>query len=170
MMLAVALSGSNRAAASRLWQAGRRLGEATNIRTFVDDWLAAGKANPRVQTPEEPASSVTSLVLPDAPQYTLDEIVAFALELTDLNAPTRDRATQPGSDSDHLTQRETQILRLIADGKANREIAGTLSLSVRTVERHIANIYAKIGVHNRAEATAYVFRNHQVNRDAQRPT
>jgi DNA-binding NarL/FixJ family response regulator len=57
-----------------------------------------------------------------------------------------------------LTEREMTILELLAGGGSNNEIADTLSISTRTVERHIGNIYLKIGVHNRAEATAYAFR------------
>jgi DNA-binding NarL/FixJ family response regulator len=48
-----------------------------------------------------------------------------------------------------------QVLRLIAEGKTTHEIAEALVLSDRTVERHIADVYAKIGARNRAEATAY---------------
>ena len=54
-----------------------------------------------------------------------------------------------------LTERETEVLRQIARGKSNREIADELFISTRTVERHVANIYTKIRVHNRVEATAY---------------
>ncbi len=54
-----------------------------------------------------------------------------------------------------LTSREHQVLMLLADGKRNREIAVELVLSERTVQRHIANVYSKIGVRNRAEATAF---------------
>ena len=43
----------------------------------------------------------------------------------------------------------------MASGSTNNEIAGDLVLSVRTVERHIGNIYAKIGARGRADATAY---------------
>jgi DNA-binding NarL/FixJ family response regulator len=57
-----------------------------------------------------------------------------------------------------LTAREAEILRLLADGRTNREIAARLVLSVHTIERHVANAYRKIGVHNRAEATAFVLR------------
>jgi pimeloyl-ACP methyl ester carboxylesterase len=57
-----------------------------------------------------------------------------------------------------LSARETEVLRLIATGKSNQEIADVLVLSRRTVERHISNLYAKIGVHRRAEATAYALR------------
>ena len=56
-----------------------------------------------------------------------------------------------------LTEREVEILTLLAGGASNEEMARTLSISARTVERHIGNIYLKIGAHNRAEATAYAF-------------
>ncbi len=61
-----------------------------------------------------------------------------------------------------LTPREMEVLRLIAAGKSNQEIAAILVLSVRTVERHISNIYAKIGASGavaRATATAYALHN-----------
>jgi DNA-binding CsgD family transcriptional regulator len=54
-----------------------------------------------------------------------------------------------------LTEREVEVLRRLAGGKTNGEIAEELHVSVRTVERHIANIYAKIGARGRANATAY---------------
>lgn len=59
---------------------------------------------------------------------------------------------------DGLSQRQVEVLRLIAVGRSNAEIANELVLSIRTVERHIANIYEKIGIHGksaRAAATAY---------------
>jgi pimeloyl-ACP methyl ester carboxylesterase/DNA-binding CsgD family transcriptional regulator len=62
--------------------------------------------------------------------------------------------TRPGG----LTEREVEILAVLANGASNDEIARALSISRRTVERHIGNIYLKIGAHNRAEATAYAFR------------
>ncbi|HET8629014.1 MAG TPA: AAA family ATPase [Thermomicrobiales bacterium] len=61
-----------------------------------------------------------------------------------------------------LTAREVEILRLVAAGRSNREIAADLALSARTVERHVANIYYKIGAHNKADATAFAFRHHLV--------
>jgi DNA-binding CsgD family transcriptional regulator len=53
-----------------------------------------------------------------------------------------------------LTDREVQVLRLVAAGKHNREIAGVLHLSEHTVARHIQNILAKLGVSSRAAATS----------------
>jgi pSer/pThr/pTyr-binding forkhead associated (FHA) protein len=57
--------------------------------------------------------------------------------------------------ADGLTKREVQVLRLLAGGRSNREIASDLVLSVRTVERHVSNIYDKIKTHSRPEATVY---------------
>ena len=57
-----------------------------------------------------------------------------------------------------LTRRELEVLRLIAVGKSNREIAAALYLSPRTAERHVANIYLKLGAHSKAEAAAYALR------------
>jgi ATP/maltotriose-dependent transcriptional regulator MalT len=56
---------------------------------------------------------------------------------------------------DGLTKRELEVLQAIAAGKSNREIAQELVLSVRTVERHITNIYTKISARGRADATSY---------------
>jgi DNA-binding CsgD family transcriptional regulator len=50
------------------------------------------------------------------------------------------------------------VLREVAAGKSNMEIAAALSISGRTVDRHIANLYMKIDAHNKADA-AYAFRN-----------
>jgi DNA-binding NarL/FixJ family response regulator len=57
-----------------------------------------------------------------------------------------------------LTEREIEILQLIANGKTNAQIAEDLVLSVRTVERHITNAYAKIDARGKADATAFVLK------------
>jgi ATP/maltotriose-dependent transcriptional regulator MalT len=61
-----------------------------------------------------------------------------------------------------LTPREVEVLRLVATGASNREIAGAFVLSEKTVARHVANIFLKIGVSTRAAATAYAFEQHLV--------
>jgi pimeloyl-ACP methyl ester carboxylesterase/DNA-binding CsgD family transcriptional regulator len=66
---------------------------------------------------------------------------------------------EPGALPEGLTAREAEVLRLVASGKSNTEIGDQLSLSVRTVARHITNIYGKIGAQNRSDATAYAIRN-----------
>jgi DNA-binding NarL/FixJ family response regulator len=57
-----------------------------------------------------------------------------------------------------LSAREVEVLRLLVQGMSNTAIAAELSVSVRTVERHIGNLYIKIDAHNRADATAFAFR------------
>ena len=69
--------------------------------------------------------------------------------------------TAPASLPAGLTAREVEVLRLIAVGKTNRDIAAMLVISEGTVERHITNLYSKIGATNRAEATSYAHR-HQL--------
>jgi DNA-binding NarL/FixJ family response regulator len=57
-----------------------------------------------------------------------------------------------------LTRREMQVLRQIAAGSTNKEIASELGVAVSTVERHLVNIYSKIGARGRADAIAYALR------------
>ena len=59
---------------------------------------------------------------------------------------------------DGLTQREVEVLRLIAAGKSNPEIGQELFISLNTVARHVSNIFAKTTSSNRAEAAAYAVR------------
>jgi DNA-binding CsgD family transcriptional regulator len=56
-----------------------------------------------------------------------------------------------------LTARELQVLRLVAAGETNKAIAAELVLSDRTVEQHVRNIFAKLGVSSRTAATAYAY-------------
>jgi DNA-binding CsgD family transcriptional regulator len=64
----------------------------------------------------------------------------------------------PQGTSDPLSQREAEVLRLVAVGKSNREIAAALFISLNTVATHVRNILTKIGAANRAEAAAYAVR------------
>jgi DNA-binding CsgD family transcriptional regulator/pimeloyl-ACP methyl ester carboxylesterase len=60
--------------------------------------------------------------------------------------------------TDGLTPREVEVLRLVAAGESNSQIARRLGLSTHTVERHVVNLYRKIGARGRADATAYALR------------
>jgi DNA-binding CsgD family transcriptional regulator len=64
------------------------------------------------------------------------------------------KQTAPGG----LTPREVDVLRLVATGATNREVADRLIISEKTVARHVSNIFSKLGVASRAAATAYAFR------------
>lgn len=66
-------------------------------------------------------------------------------------------STDADSAAPPITDRELEVLRLVAAGDTNREIAGELFISEKTVERHLANIFTKLGVANRAAATAHAY-------------
>jgi DNA-binding CsgD family transcriptional regulator len=70
--------------------------------------------------------------------------------------PDRDRLEAPGRPHG-LTDREREVLRHVAAGETNRAIAAELVLSERTVDRHVSNIFAKLGVSSRTAAAAYAY-------------
>ena len=73
--------------------------------------------------------------------------------------PTIQEWTLPASAQfDHLTARELEVLRLVAAGRTNQEIAGELFISLNTVARHVSHIFSKTGASNRAAAAAVAFR------------
>lgn len=75
-------------------------------------------------------------------------------DLVELDSPAgRDGAP----DSHGLTARELEVLRLVAAGKSNRQIAATLVISERTVARHMQNIFAKLRVSSRTAASAFAY-------------
>ncbi|MER7302421.1 alpha/beta fold hydrolase [Nocardioides sp. NPDC127514] len=71
----------------------------------------------------------------------------------------RGSAPASGQATTALTAREQDVLRLIATGRTNASIARDLGIAEHTVERHAANLYRKLGVRSRAEATAWAIRN-----------
>jgi DNA-binding NarL/FixJ family response regulator len=58
-----------------------------------------------------------------------------------------------------LTPREVEVLRLVAAGRTNREIATSLTISEKTVEQHLLNLYQKLHVDSRAKAVAFAYAN-----------
>jgi LuxR family maltose regulon positive regulatory protein len=74
--------------------------------------------------------------------------------LASLGESVRSEPTIAGKLNEPLSQRELEVLRLIADGATNKEIADELVLTVNTVKRHISNIFGKLDVSNRAQAIA----------------
>lgn len=85
-----------------------------------------------------------------------DGIEPAAVRSDQATAAIGDRRTAPPSSD--LSSREVEVLRLLAGGESNAQIARRLKLSVHTVERHVANIYRKIDARGRADATAYALR------------
>ncbi len=101
--------------------------------------------------------------VPDEPVPELDEISIREYFRQAATAHLYDPQLQhPTRLPDGLTLREIEVLRLLAVGRRNREIAAELFISVRTVEHHVANIYAKIGANRRAHATTYALHHNLV--------
>jgi pimeloyl-ACP methyl ester carboxylesterase/DNA-binding CsgD family transcriptional regulator len=96
----------------------------------------------------------------EAADETVDRLVAFTLDPSG-SAPTRAtaRTSRTATDGrDRLSARERDVLRRVASGDTNGQIAAGLGLSINTVERHVSNVYRKLDVRGRAEATAWAVR------------
>lgn len=75
---------------------------------------------------------------------------------------TRRRRRGPGG----LTRRELEVLRLVSRGATNRAVAATLWVTDQTVKFHLSNVYRKLGVRNRFEATRWAWENGLLEDDA----
>jgi len=93
-----------------------------------------------------------------------DNVIAYALDARDRRELPREDSVPPEAGSgekaeprrleDPLSERELEVLNLLASGKTNSEVARDLFVSVGTVKSHTGNIYRKLGAKNRAEAVA----------------
>jgi DNA-binding NarL/FixJ family response regulator len=88
-----------------------------------------------------------------------------ALALRLVTRMARQPSTKQPSLPDPLSEREKEVLTLLAEGLSNKEMAQRLYLSVRTVEGHLVNIYGKLGLHSRTEAALYTVRQGWVTLD-----
>ena len=88
----------------------------------------------------------------EAARSTFEQLGA-APDLAAAGRAGRKRSRRPHG----LTSRELEVLRLIATGKSNREIASALVISEHTVARHVQNIFTKLGVTSRTAAGAFAF-------------
>ncbi|MEX0784037.1 MAG: alpha/beta fold hydrolase [Dehalococcoidia bacterium] len=112
---------------------------------------------------EESARAVAAII-PDARMRTFEgglathiqRLVASIVEFVE-PAVADSESAAPAASATTLTVREIEVLTLLVQGLSNREMADQLTLSPRTVERHLENVYRKTGARNRAEATAYAF-------------
>jgi DNA-binding CsgD family transcriptional regulator len=100
--------------------------------------------------------------IPDARLAAVDNLESVIGAISDFVAPepaAAERApaasVEPAADPLGLSAREIEVLRLVAAGKSNRQIAEELFISTNTVDRHVSHILSKIGASNRAEAAAY---------------
>ncbi|MGI8876601.1 MAG: HD domain-containing phosphohydrolase [Egibacteraceae bacterium] len=115
----------------------------------ADAFQAMTQARPHrpARPPDEAAQEVESAAAAGA----FDTECARAVVEAAGQRPTRVRGTWPAGPSD----REVEVLCLVATGRSNREVAGSLIISPRTAEHHVQHIYAKIGVSTRAAAALF---------------
>jgi NarL family two-component system response regulator YdfI len=107
-------------------------------------------------------------LLKDASRKTLFEAIRTAargvslLSTTVVDKVVAHLAEPQGETGEVLSDREQEVLTLIAEGAANKEIALCLSISERTVKAHVTSIFDKLGVNSRAEAVAVALRSGQL--------
>ncbi len=80
---------------------------------------------------------------------------SIAKRLLEHEKKARARGDLPGKKSAALTSRETEVLQLVAEGKANKETADELHISVKTVEKHRQSLMEKLNIHDTAGLTRY---------------
>jgi DNA-binding CsgD family transcriptional regulator len=132
------------------------------LRAQLEQWLAPAR---------QALGDAAAVAWGEGRALSLDEITTYALAESEAPQPEgaapataaqraeaaegpTGRRTLPGG----LSEREAEVLRLVAEGKTNREIAADLILSEKTVARHLSNIFNKLGVSSRAAATAFALR------------
>ena len=76
--------------------------------------------------------------------------------------PTTPTAKQTSTFPAGLTTREVEVLRLVAHGQTNEQVAEQLVISPRTVNSHLTSIYSKVGVSSRSAATSYAMEQHLI--------
>ncbi|HJP78336.1 MAG TPA: HD domain-containing phosphohydrolase [Pseudonocardiaceae bacterium] len=145
----------------------RELDGAQRLLAAADVVAALGEARPH-RTATDPAR-IPDLAAAEVRAGRLDRLAVDAvLAAAEVRAGRVDRpVAASGNPRSHpgrsgwpagLSDREVEVLRLITRGRTNREVAATLTLSAKTVGRHVENIYAKIGVRSRAGAAVFAMR------------
>lgn len=127
--------------------------DATVIPLAVSEELAATLPNGRLRILDGSSASLFF----ERQETVVREILAFFNDDGAASAPPR-VARSAARGSGLPTPRELEVLRLLAQGETNAQIAGALGISVHTVERHLVNLYRKIDARGRADATAYAVR------------
>jgi non-specific serine/threonine protein kinase len=133
------------AGAAQAYEETNRTYRPVALRNFLDKWLA----------PAKKAAGAAKL-FEDGRRLTLDEALALGFE----EQPVSDRTTAG------LTRRESEVAALVASGLTNREIAGQLYLSIRTVEVHVDHILSKLGFRTRTQLAAWAHEEGHLAQDA----
>lgn len=142
----VQLASNDRAAASTLQQAAEHWTDLGVPHEVATAKMLQGAARRQAGDPDGATASFEAA-------GALFEQLGATLDLRDLADITSGTSELPAG----LTKREVEVLCLVASGMTNKQIAGQLFLSEKTVSRHLANIYTKIDVTSRSAATAFAF-------------
>ncbi|PKH21808.1 DNA-binding response regulator [Enterobacterales bacterium CwR94] len=106
-------------------------------------------------------AGANAYILKNSPQQLLLETVWSVMRgntVVDPKLSVNILEVDPGERNVTLTSRERQVLKLIAEGRRNRDIAEDLTITVKTVETHRMNLMRKLDAHNAAELTHWVYR------------
>ncbi len=123
---------------------------------YVFDALRAGASGFLLKdsTAEELVSAIRTVAAGEA---LLDPTVTR--RVVDAFTSTRPRQRTPSSELSRLTTREVQVLRLMAKGLSNAEIAGELVVSDATAKTHVSNVLSKLGLRDRVQGVVYAYEN-----------
>ena len=145
---------------------GDQTGALRALRAALSQWQRLGAPYEAALTRVHIATACLALGDVDSAELELDaarwtfEQLGAAPDLARVDAGRRrPAAASPVAD---LTSREAQVLRMLATGATNRAIATQLFVSEKTVARHVANIFLKLGLTSRAAATAFAYQHHVV--------
>jgi DNA-binding NarL/FixJ family response regulator len=134
-----------------------RAGARTELARSSLEWarMLASKA---VKSDQQRARELLDQASMTFQELGMEPFMAQATELaTRLKARSPRVIARRARYPDDLTQREVEILGVVSEGRSNKSIAEGLFLSRKTVDRHLANIFVKIGVNSRTAAAAYAF-------------
>jgi DNA-binding CsgD family transcriptional regulator len=116
-----------------------RTAEARSLADRLHEWLESEDKAPLIVRRSDGSAVAVHLMRPDEPDAQAEEAVGEMLSLATLRALG-------------LTRREAEVMRLVAQGKTNQQIAARITVSIRTVQKHLENVYEKLGARSRTQA------------------
>jgi LuxR family maltose regulon positive regulatory protein len=132
-----------------------KIGRNQDALTALEEALREGKAEGYVRVFLDEGEPIIQLLYQAAAQGIEPEFAGQLLAAVSVSGLAREQVVKEHMDLvEPLSDREIEVLQLIAQGLSNQEIAGRLHISLSTVKGHTSNIYGKLAVHNRIQAVA----------------